>query len=388
MASIYENAHITLAGEPSEDGQGLFHGCSDYTSLEIAGLHTSADAPIVEMRRLVNSRSHCSFLSRGWVFQESQLSKRFVTFAPNELVWDCFSESRCECRGVYEDRARVKFLPPLGNNYEWGDQLLPWCGKDGIVEQFTRKELTKVEDRLPALAGLASRYRYHNGNLKYVAGLWLETLGRGDIFWTASCDEPAPRPEHLFAPTWSWASIATPVQFRYATGYPELHIWLTGWEIRSVKGGNEYGRLEKAHLRVGGIGISGKLVAYNKHRTMFSNSVGFVQVDGIRETIPFAADYDLCAASKYQVSIPSEVLFLFGYYTETRFMAGSHRFPFYPGGMVLRCIDAEEGYYEKIGIFDAYTLSSIEDRSVQAKVGVNYIRCFLKAGHRQNIIIV
>ncbi|KAJ4007771.1 hypothetical protein NW766_009574 [Fusarium irregulare] len=388
MASIYENAQITLAGEPSDHSQGLFHGCRDYTSLDIPGLHGDSEVPFVEMRRRLKSRLDCHLLSRGWVFQEIQLSRRYVYFAPNEIVWDCFSESWCECGGVYESSGYVKILPRIGENCDANDQLLSWSGHDGIVERFTQLDLTKPEDRLPALAGLASRYHFHNGNLTYAAGLWLEDLPSGGLFWTTR-GKPAPRPKELFTPTWSWASVTTPVQFRFMSEHDQLQIKVRELNVVTVEGGNPYGRLQKAHLLVEGVLGYGWLLGYRKNAAMFSDFAGLVRANGIDEIIPFAADYDFRAKSDYQVSMPCMVYFLFGYCTDLSNRPGRKvSKPYYPGGIVLREISQEPFLFEKIGLFDAFTLASKEDDSVQFDIGESYVKLLEKTGSRVTDIMI
>jgi hypothetical protein len=122
--------------------------------------------------------------------------------------------------------------------------LNPRCSKEGseippiwyrLVTQYSRRQLTRPTDRLPAISGLASAIYDATGHT-YLAGIWKEDLNDllwfldSDLYYTESppkalsggFDSPnfARRLSALSAedygyqaPSWSWASIPRPVYY-------------------------------------------------------------------------------------------------------------------------------------------------------------------------------
>jgi hypothetical protein len=83
-----------------------------------------------------------------------------------------------------------------------------------IVGDYSGRALTRVEDKLIALSGIANRISNDNG-YHYLSGLWEETLLL-DLLWCVDFDihtEPLePRLSKKLTPSWSWASVAGAVK--------------------------------------------------------------------------------------------------------------------------------------------------------------------------------
>jgi hypothetical protein len=83
-----------------------------------------------------------------------------------------------------------------------------------VVGEYSGRALTKLEDKLIALSGIATRISDDTG-YHYMAGLWEETLLL-DLLWhidAQSYSEPLkPRVSNDIAPSWSWASVEGPVK--------------------------------------------------------------------------------------------------------------------------------------------------------------------------------
>lgn len=171
--------------------------------------------------------------SRAWVLQESMLSPRVLNFEFRQLYFLCRHSARLEdlqCphetfigdsswQNEASAQARQLFTAPSFTKIHWwfhsnrNDLHDIWYH---IVELYTRRQLTEGKDRLPALSGLASRFRQILGD-EYVAGLW-----RGDIciglYWRCDTSETTSEPyvvrnNGYTAPTWSWAAFDRPVVF-------------------------------------------------------------------------------------------------------------------------------------------------------------------------------
>lgn len=85
-----------------------------------------------------------------------------------------------------------------------------------MIQLYTARNLTKEQDKLPALSGLAQVYHKATGDT-YLAGLWEASLPHGlcwyNIGWTGHKFHKkrgiGRRPRAFRAPSWSWASIDT-----------------------------------------------------------------------------------------------------------------------------------------------------------------------------------
>lgn len=116
------------------------------------------------------------------------------------------------------------------------DLVSSWLG---AVEDFTKRELSKPMDRLPALSGMAERHG-HLIKRRYLCGIW-ETCQSDltcQLLWLGC--RIAKRLVD-YAPTWSWASIQGSVTF---CGFnPETFriVWEIGETELDPRGPNEYG---------------------------------------------------------------------------------------------------------------------------------------------------
>jgi hypothetical protein len=236
MASIYENASVTLCASKSADSSG---GCyaitpSKYQSKRWSFKDNDSNTFEVHTRpRLehngvtfhdTSSSRKLPLLSRGWALQERFLSPRTVHFTELELVWDCAGQLQCECSEIHMDtllshkpsKAQVRL-------HEWPQIPLDHMQSnwESVVQTYSSMELSFTKDIFPALQGLAQRVPSKMG--KYLAGLWSETLTVG-LIWSRTlrramtpwAKSKSIRPSEWRAPTWSWASITESVKWRYA----------------------------------------------------------------------------------------------------------------------------------------------------------------------------
>lgn len=137
------------------------------------------------------------WLERGWTLQEWLLSPR-VLHIDRMTLWDCFDGYANELNMRRMDKALI-----VRNPKEFGASI-SW---ESILKEYSERELTREEDRLPALAGLAARYAQATG-YTYLAGLWLEDLPRS-LLWmmpTLYYHDPQERTSQS-TPSWTWASL-------------------------------------------------------------------------------------------------------------------------------------------------------------------------------------
>ncbi|KAK4448462.1 heterokaryon incompatibility protein-domain-containing protein [Podospora aff. communis PSN243] len=264
MGDVYENAYATLFAEraknctdglaPTEADLDLARkrfrkfqfDCADKAATHEIFLST-------ELKAYPNSLSAafclfgeaCSRLqTRGWVLQEEILSRRKICFSSTELHWQCYQLSRCECglQVTFLDSDKpardftTQLLYPVDIDGQVGKRklstsqsvsTLPTYDADKawrrLVEAFTRRELTFNQDRLAALAGIASKMakNIEGDSTAYLSGIWLRYFASQLLWQSSNHDEALPcrRQRPGFAPTFSWASVTGSVVF------PVVKIW-------------------------------------------------------------------------------------------------------------------------------------------------------------------
>lgn len=102
---------------------------------------------------------------------------------------------------------------------------LPYTTWFEMVTHYSQRSITFPTDRLPALAGIAEDTAALL-NDTYASGIWKGDLHNGLLYQSKgvleSCKEPpVPRPLWEQVPSWSWASLNTPIHFTTARRPPD-----------------------------------------------------------------------------------------------------------------------------------------------------------------------
>ncbi|KAH7418629.1 heterokaryon incompatibility protein-domain-containing protein [Cadophora sp. MPI-SDFR-AT-0126] len=265
MAQVFADAQLTISASKSADGAG---GCFSSRAQEPWTLHSSGRQvwnPMLwlpfhqegrdregGLKKFIvrlkiphglhqNRQPKEPLLKRAWVFQEQILSSRNVHFASGELYFECRSFVACECSGwskrslshQWETRWRKSHavlqgkhsltLPASALSDRRRDLPRPnpiprkaaeFEAYRALIEAYTCLEITNPHDRLPALSGITSGRKD-----VYLAGLWKSILLES-LHWYPLSRSYSPsgrimayRPNGYRAPTWSWASIESPIRF-------------------------------------------------------------------------------------------------------------------------------------------------------------------------------
>lgn len=266
MATIYCNAHLTMAATQSSNGTGgLYTATPDF---EVSGVSSSGEKYSLFFREKIDhhieysngtgklpgqtdDREHSGrstiarhpLLTRAWVFQERLLSTRVLHFGPHELFFECRTSIECECDGIaywgssaaspmaatkllYADaiahhKRRQRLPESFGYRQHWISRL--WRT---LVSSYTALKITRPHDRLPAIGGLAKSIQSEKASA-YLAGLWQESLSE-DLLWViySTSAHKSPRPWPRSGPTWSWASVDTSSLYfdEVLTWHPDIWI--------------------------------------------------------------------------------------------------------------------------------------------------------------------
>lgn len=179
---------------------------------------------------------------RAWVTQERILSPRVLHFGEQQIFWECHAREACEAfpSGLPRAPDPLTFIvrtglkrlqPSVRENVNILSEGSTDLGMDGyeywdaILDIYSRSSLTRPEDKLIALSGLAKEISLIL-NDNYLAGLWKNRFA-SQLLWSvskpniANNGNPPFRPETYRAPTWSWASVDGHV----VTGNRDPNIW-------------------------------------------------------------------------------------------------------------------------------------------------------------------
>ncbi|KAJ4986068.1 het domain-containing protein [Stagonosporopsis vannaccii] len=238
MASVYSNGYLTLAGTRSANGNGgLFFKTHD---VPVTGVTPLGEKYRVFFRQHIDHQIESEkqstvdlhpLLTRAWVYQERMLSTRILHFGRFELFFECKGSITCECGFIeYYDSQLDTEIPLIKIEYadalsqlevfrsgDMDPDVLYFAARiwRTMITSYTALSLTMPSDRLPALGGLA-RQMAGPRRSNYLAGLWEDCL-IDDLLWLGYPEQiPAPsetRPYPRTAPTWSWASVGTFVDY-------------------------------------------------------------------------------------------------------------------------------------------------------------------------------
>ena len=307
MGQVYENSLCNIAATwASDDEEGCFKDRDGFlvqrcTVKSDWDNHNNGTWEIIDQDLWDNEMNRAPLNRRGWVMQERWLSPRVLHYGRNQLLWECGELDACE---TYPGG-----LPELLKNHLSGFKLGPeaaaslgYTGQanattsdtsscyggevatttsdtsscygsevatptsdtssyyrgtwDSMLMQYSVTSLTKEEDKLIAISGIAKRMQ---GLLNddYLAGLWRKDLPI-QLLWTVACFEPAnfmplPRPRIYRAPSWSWASVDGKIEsyhYQYEN-YEGILVTILDAGVTPV-GADSTGQIKDGYIRLNG----------------------------------------------------------------------------------------------------------------------------------------
>jgi hypothetical protein len=229
--------------------------------------------------RKVDPFEHEPLNKRAWTLQERLLSPRTLHYGSQEMYWEC------QCCVLCEDGALLTREFPTLNKV-----LASWSASEKdesrhdrwykLVEEYTGRNLTRDQDKLPALSGLANLMAAKTGDV-YVAGLWKRDVIK-DLFWSVEIVEPShycDNPEHdaamppatkasvkhptqYRAPSWSWASLDGKVKYWHLN---EAAIKARCLDVQVPPAGKDkFGRVQLGWMTIEVSSLSSILIPYSR----------------------------------------------------------------------------------------------------------------------------
>ncbi|USP81702.1 hypothetical protein yc1106_08976 [Curvularia clavata] len=231
MASIYRGATITISAASADDStEGFLRNYNPrkaYGSLFRLPYHNKHAGGVVKGSVFLSERPVADMYQenidrRAWTMQEDMLSLRLLRFGSGKTTWRCPTYPNAKkiyggdvpgvnnkdpnfCVSspyrIAQVRSNISAFGPWGSQEDWLR----------AIREYTLRELSNPNDRLPACAALAENFAavMDFTSSDYLAGLWKNNIHM-HLLWHRLEGKKA---ESIFNPTWSWASIDGPIGF-------------------------------------------------------------------------------------------------------------------------------------------------------------------------------
>ncbi|CEI67441.1 unnamed protein product [Fusarium venenatum] len=224
MATTYKNAVVTLAAGTAENAsEGFLHSKSSKQKPFLPDQRFSTSMDDGRTGHIyIPERSYQPnhpLDARGWTLQEFMLSTRMLIFSDYQLLWQC---KQTHLQSVTGDDD--------GLEYQQGIESLPWVAFDDIsgpsfgahdsdklylwktiLRQYTERNLTNPEDRLPAITGIISELQ-NVWKDTAIYGHWKEWFVQLLAWYKPEYDLINERYLRR-APSWSWVSVNGIIHF-------------------------------------------------------------------------------------------------------------------------------------------------------------------------------
>ncbi|PMD43135.1 HET-domain-containing protein [Hyaloscypha variabilis F] len=276
MCDVYSGSALNFAATAARDGS---YGCffnRDPRHVRTCRIQVTQIYPDRKMKRVFEcmADSHWKvgveespLVSRGWVMQERMLAPRTLHFGATQFFWECAEIRACESFPNGLPSIKSKWADPHDESY-----LLKKIDNPGrlwrsAIAVYSAADLTKAEDKLIALSGVCRMLHNRTGDT-YVAGLWRQNLELNLLWETRNGIHGkhkvsgllrrniSSRPQNYRAPSWSWASHDSPVEWRGPVNWERLlqarvRIMISVLDIESVLSSPDpFGQIKSCTLRI------------------------------------------------------------------------------------------------------------------------------------------
>lgn len=237
MAGIYHGSYITIAATSSHSSRdGIFNHRSwshvnPCNSVQIDNMLVNRDqsqlyfvAPDHRSAFAGDGDLMGPLGTRAWALQERYLSPRILHFTSSQLIWECdhIMQSEDNLRDVW-------LTKPLAYKMTRKHLMAFWY-KD-LVEEYCRRQLSDVSDKLVAISALAkavcSLCDVPLCDVDYLAGMWRGSLIEGLLWYRHGHGKKTRRP------SWSWSSQDSGIRYYYI-GYPD-HLDRQVQDVKVIK---------------------------------------------------------------------------------------------------------------------------------------------------------
>ncbi|KAF5638041.1 hypothetical protein F52700_4745 [Fusarium sp. NRRL 52700] len=282
MASIYQNALVTISADSSQHAKAGLHNeksssisnytdsmkiCSKLSTNEESSIflfpdqETRIDRSAASLRDMGDLLSHCALRDRGWTMQERILSPRIIHFASDQLYWECLhgiheSEDKLHWIGRNVNIAKIAHKITSAENEEVKKKELKHMLRYWYVHliggDYSHRSLTFIDDKLLAISGVAKALDSIH-SFGYMAGHWCED---DDELVKSLCWKrggPGKKAAKYRAPSWSWASQDSAIDYGHFSIVGTLDEKIVAEPV-AIEGqspdGTPFGRYDNGYLQI------------------------------------------------------------------------------------------------------------------------------------------
>ncbi|KAH6892506.1 heterokaryon incompatibility protein-domain-containing protein, partial [Thelonectria olida] len=262
MADIYRNSYVTISASRAKtvdlgflQPRSPLGAGNDPCAFRLPYESKDRVAGSVVLIEEASSQLYVDPLStRAWAFQEFVLSPRVLDYGELRTTWICKADNKptdgfmssptsCWSRQRFHELFSAASKATLKPHELWSV----------LVQCYMSGDLTEASDRLPALAGIASRFHQIIQD-DYIAGCWKKHIWLDLLWWHEATEQK--RPSRYFAPSWSWASIPnTYGKFNCISTNSCLvddAFEVLDYKIQPLHQGFQYGSLASGFLQIRG----------------------------------------------------------------------------------------------------------------------------------------
>ncbi|KAF2668232.1 HET-domain-containing protein [Microthyrium microscopicum] len=272
MGAIYSMAYITIAADSGRDcHSGCFNTAStsqelsfDNTPFPLHSTTPSGEASTIYLWDPTRGTTKPTppeidgspLAERGWVCQERILSPRILHYTTSQLFWECrqtlLAEDNLRPWSIYDSSSTT--VCGLARNLYGTTQdpvgranLLRIWYNHVVSESYSRRKLTRADDKLTAISGIARAFGRHFQST-YLAGLWALDLPWG-LSWRRR--GLVSRPVEYRAPAFSWASLDAIVEWPVVSTKSVAKIKVVDVHVE-LSSGDPFGRVSGCWVKVEG----------------------------------------------------------------------------------------------------------------------------------------
>ncbi|KAI1316132.1 heterokaryon incompatibility protein-domain-containing protein [Xylariaceae sp. FL0255] len=229
MDQVFASAYCTIAATAAFDSRsGLGKGSPPHESLYIRDASEQCFYVSTNVADFDKDVGSAVLNQRAWVMQERLLSPRTIHFTNTELYGECgegiYAGENIFIKSQYKTTKYYVIDPQFPDRLRSSGMIATWEFLQSLIEDYSRRGITKPSDRAVAISGLMRRISEALPDPVYYGVIeWYKHRG---LLWQRRSGQEtelidySPQPR---VPSWSWMAYEGAIKFP-PTRYGELDV--------------------------------------------------------------------------------------------------------------------------------------------------------------------